>query len=134
MTQFNFSTVKYAPKKYLNVHVINYLTWISVTNNESGLGVSPQQGNATESAGHASSTCLAMGSSFTSCSSDSSGSQHHCIRYIYYISIQTLTGRHYDNSPDRDTCESPNPIRLLEKIRDIRDAPETLQFFPLSPS
>nr|CDS32344.1 GTPase activating Rap:RanGAP domain 3 [Hymenolepis microstoma] len=108
---------------------------ISATNTESGSGVSsPQQSNATEPAGHVSAICLALGSSFISCSSDSSGSQHHCTRYIYCISIQTLTGRLYENTPDGGTCESPNPIRVLEKMRDIREAPETLQFLPLSPS
>ncbi|VDM18360.1 unnamed protein product [Hydatigera taeniaeformis] len=82
----------------------------------------------------ASSTCLTMGSPFTNCSLDNSGSQHHSIRYIYYISLQTLTGRHYDDSPDRGSCESPNPVKVLAKIRDLRDTPETLQFFPLTPS
>ncbi|VDN96275.1 unnamed protein product [Rodentolepis nana] len=108
---------------------------ISATSTESGPGVSsPQQSNANEPAGHVSSICLALGSSFISCSSESSGSQHHCARYIYCISLQTLTGRLYENTPDRGTCESPNPIRVLEKIRDIREAPETLQFLPFSPS
>ncbi|KAM7540608.1 hypothetical protein Aperf_G00000023525 [Anoplocephala perfoliata] len=109
---------------------------VSASGNEFGSAVSsPQQGGKTESAaGHASSTCLAMGSSITSCSSDSSGSQHHSTRYIYCISLQTLTGRLYDNNPGGGDWESPNPIRVLEKIRDIRDSPETLQIFPLSNS
>lgn len=113
-----------------------YSNSISASSGEFESAVSsPQQGETAESAaGHASSTCLAMGSSFTNCSSDSSGSQHHSTRYIYCISLQTLTGRHYDNSPGRGDWESPNPTRVLEKIRDIRDAPETLQFFPLSNS
>uniref|UniRef100_A0A5K3EXR4 GTPase-activating Rap/Ran-GAP domain-like protein 3 n=2 Tax=Mesocestoides corti TaxID=53468 RepID=A0A5K3EXR4_MESCO len=87
----------------------------------------PPQGGSQDTS-NPPSTCLAMGSS------EGGGSQHHAIRYIYCIPLQTLTGRHYDGSPDRSSCESPNPIRVLEKIRDIRDNPDTLQFFPISPS
>nr|CDS15576.1 GTPase activating Rap:RanGAP domain 3 [Echinococcus granulosus] len=110
----------------------------AITSNESVVGypggsnfvLSPtQQSDVQETTGYASSACLTMGSS-----SDSSGSQHHLARYIYCISLETLTGRHYDGSPDRGNCESPNPVKVLEKIRDFRDTPETLQFFPLSPS
>ncbi|KAL5113075.1 GTPase-activating Rap/Ran-GAP domain-like protein 3 [Taenia crassiceps] len=114
----------------------------STTNNEGTVNYSgennavfekTQQSGTLEITDHASLTCLTMGSPFASCSSDSSGNQHHFNRYIYCISLRTLTGRH-DGSPDRGSCESPNPVKVLEKIRDFRDTPETLQFFPLSPS
>ncbi|VDL90835.1 unnamed protein product [Schistocephalus solidus] len=70
--------------------------------------------------------CLAMGSTLPSTSDATSVSQP--TRYIYYIALQALTGR---ISPDR-SCESPNPMRIMEKIREFQDSEVPL--FPLSPS
>ncbi|BHF58309.1 GTPase-activating Rap/Ran-GAP domain-like protein 3 [Sparganum proliferum] len=70
--------------------------------------------------------CLAMGSALAGTSDATNVGQP--TRYIYYIALQALTGR---ISPDR-SCESPNPVRIMEKIREFQDS--EVQLFPLSPS